>query len=80
MTEDESYDLDMHLTTKRGLRLLIPFFIGVILVFIGIQTLPLGIIAIVVGATIIVYGTFSALRVKKEREEQQRVDDCVSYV
>lgn len=56
MTEEETWDLNVHITTKWGRKLFIPLAIGIILIVIGAETLPFGAIAIVIGAGVILYG------------------------
>ncbi len=58
LTEEETDSIAVHLTTRRGLRLLVPWFIGAVIIVIGISELPWGAIAFALGIAIIVYGTY----------------------
>lgn len=71
MTEEESYDLDMHLTTKWGMRILIPLAIGIILIALGVNTLPIGAIAIVIGIVVIIYGLQRHIRTTSESKRKK---------
>jgi membrane-bound ClpP family serine protease len=84
LTEEETWNLSVHLTTRWGLRLFITLAIGIILIVIGAKTIPFGAIAIVIGAGAILYGLIKHMKApiesKPPKSEENQQETKASHI
>ncbi len=71
LTEEETDSIAVHLTTRRGLRLLVPWFIGAVIIVIGMSELPWGAMTFALGIAIIIYGTYRFYRHEESPAEPE---------